>query len=698
MTTTDPIHLESATLSVILLDTGGMPQIASIGPSLPGFDPRASGAPVPHSGLDTVVPLGVIAEHATGYPGRPGIVGSRTDGTAWSPLFTTRSIEVSPTSSSFDLVDPVAQLELLLAFEVTEVLTISATLTNTGDGAYGVQRLAPSVPVPVHAAELLSFEGRWCREFQPRRSPFDGTIVVENRSGKTSHATMPALFAGEHAFTEQEGEVWGLQLSWSGNYELAAQQLPDGRRHLQAGELLAPGEVVLANGEHYRAPDVVVAWSASGLSGASQRFHQAVRRQSPSTVSRPVLLNTWEAVYFDHDLDKLRALADAAAAVGVERFVLDDGWFGGRRNDRAGLGDWWVSEAVWPNGLGPIIDHVRGQGMEFGLWVEPEMVNPDSDLYRTHPEWILATDGYEQPLGRHQFVLDLGREDVRDHLFDALRALLDEYDIAYFKWDMNRDVVQGSNRHGRPGTHDHVLGVYDVIDRLRAAFPGLEIESCASGGGRADLEVLRRTDRIWTSDCNDAIERQLIQRGFSMLFPPEVMGAHIGPERAHTTRRRQDLAFRAATALFGHLGIEWNLLDATDEQLAEVAAAIALHQRLRPLLHRGAVQRGEHPDVGALVHGVVSHDRSHAVFAYVQMQPTQSTTTAPMRLVGLDPAAQYGVSVIDDLGLPTEMSRRSPAWYPGPIDLSGAQLMQTGLQLPVIHSEQAIMVEFRRRS
>jgi alpha-galactosidase len=426
----------------------------------------------------------------------------------------------------------------------------------------------------------------------------------------------------------------------------------------------------------------------------SDAFHRYVREHSPSVGPRPVILNTWEAVYFDHQFPILRDLADVAADVGVERFVLDDGWFGGRRDDTAGLGDWWVSDAVWPTGLGPIVDHVRALGMEFGLWVEPEMVNPDSELYRTHPEWTLTTEGYEPVLGRNQLVLDVGRPEVRDFLFDALHALLDEYDIAYLKWDMNRDVVQGS-RNGRAGVHGHVLGVYELIDRMRMAHPTVEIESCASGGGRVDLGVLRRTDRVWASDCNDALERQLIQRGFGVLFPPEVMGAHIGPERAHTTRRRHDVGFRAATALFGHLGIEWNLLDADPEQRKQVAAAIELHKRLRPLLHHGRVVRVDHPDPAALVHGVVSGDATHAVFAYVQMTPGASTVPHPVRLSGLDPDLSYRVAVLDELGSAVEFGRTWPAWMSHEFAVTGAQLESTGLQPPVLHPESALLIELR---
>lgn len=672
-----------------------MPELASIGPLLDAYVPALAGQPVARAGLDEPVPLGIVPEVAGGFPGRPGLRGARPDGSAWAPRFSPVEVERPDEATvSFSLRDDLAELELLLNLHVDDVLTVSTALRNVGDTPYGLSRLAPSIPVPRHAQELQTFRGRWCREFQPDRSPFRATTLVENRTGRTSHAAMPVVFAGTAGFGEHVGEVWGVQLAWSGNYEIAAEELPDGRLHVQAGELLEPLEVELAPGETYSAPDVVVAWSPDGLTGASQAFHRHVRRHSPSSGPRPVILNTWEAVYFDHRLDTLQQLADVAASVGVERFVLDDGWFGGRRDDTAGLGDWWVSDAVWPSGLAPIVDHVTGLGMEFGLWVEPEMVNPDSDLYRKHPEWTLTTHGYTPVLGRNQLVLDLGREEVRNFLFEALHALLQEYDISYLKWDMNRDVVQGSRR-GRAGAHQHVLGVYAVMDRLRAEHTGLEIESCASGGGRADLGVLRRTDRVWTSDCNDAVERQLIQRGFSMMFPPEVMGAHIGPERAHTTLRRHDLGFRAATALFGHLGIEWNLLNADDEQRRVVAAAIALHQRLRPLLHHGRVVRVDHPDPAALVHGVVSESGDHAVFAYVQLSPSATTVPAPMRLRGLDPERRYLLTPVDDLAAVKDAGRARPAWFDGHWSgaVGGRQLVELGVQVPIMHPESVLLLE-----
>jgi alpha-galactosidase len=704
----DVVTLRRGATSVVLDLSSAMPAIAHLGVPVDGFDPQALALPVAHATLDAPAPIGLLTENGTGFLGRPGLVGSRPDGSAWAPVFTERGRpEIGADQARFLLGDAVAGLDLDLDLSITEAetLVIALTLRNVGSTPFSLVRLSASVPMPVHATELVSFTGRWCKEFQPRRHDFEALSVIENRRGRTSHDQLPAIFAGSVGFGEHHGDVWGVQLAWSGNYEIAAEKLSDGRRHVQAGELLSPGEVVLDPGSTYRTPDVVIAPSRAGITPASQRFHRHVRQHHPLTGPRKVILNTWEAVYFDHDLPTLQSLAEVAAEVGVERFVLDDGWFGGRRDDTKGLGDWWVSEEVWPDGLHPIADHVTGLGMEFGLWVEPEMVNPDSDLYREHPEWTLTTAGYTPVLGRNQLVLDCGRVDVRRYLFERIDALLDEYDIAYLKWDMNRDLVQGSSQAsaddpGRAGTHGHVLGLYELLDQIRARHPTVEIESCASGGGRVDLEILRRTDRVWTSDCNDALERQAIQRGFTMLFPPEVMGAHIGPHQAHTTHRVQDLGFRTATALFGSLGIEWNLLNAGEAELDRITRAIDLHKRLRPLLHGGDVVRVDHDDPSAMVHGVVSADQRHAVMAYVQLTPSITTVPLPMRFAGLDPTRVYRCTIVDDLGSMLEFGRARPPWmgagaagHDGTV-FSGAQLMVSGLQPPVLHPESVVLLEF----
>ena len=701
-------HLRRPGVSLIVDVSGGVPVVVHWGAPLPDdVSPSSVLAalerPIAHGELDAVAPISLVPEHGSGFAGRPGLLGRRSDGAAWAPRFAHVSVDASTDALRLVGVDAIAGLTIAseLTLDPSGTLLVAVELTNTATEAYELDGLTVSLPVPGQADELLTFTGRWTRELHPRRVAFDaGAVIAENRRGRTSHDHIPLLFAGTSGFAEQRGEVWGVHLAWSGNHGVLAECMADGRRYLQLGELLHPGELVLAPGESYRTPTLVAAYGADGLTSASQTLHRYVRARpghpGPDR-PRPVLLNTWEAVYFDHDVERLKAFADAAAGVGIERFVLDDGWFGGRRNDRAGLGDWWVSPDLYPNGLEPLISHVRGIGMEFGIWVEPEMVNPDSDLYRAHPDWALVTAGYEPVLGRQQLVLNLAHPDAFAHILAQLDALLRDHDIAYLKWDMNRDHVQGSGVDGRAGTHAQTLALYRLLDELGRRHPDVEIESCSSGGARIDLEILRRTVRVWTSDCNDALERQVIQRSLSMLLPPELTGAHIGPTHSHTTARVHSLAFRAATALFGHLGVEWNVLALSDDERAALASVIALHKRFRPLLHGGDVVRFDHPGDAAHAHGVYALDRSEAVVAFVQLRTAPSLTPSPLRLPGLDPSARYRVT---RLRLPGDSrvgpGRRQPSWMREGIVLTGAQLAAHGVQLPTLDPETAVLIHVAR--
>jgi alpha-galactosidase len=372
--------------------------------------------------------------------------------------------------------------------------------------------------------------------------------------------------------------------------------------------------------------------------------------------------------------------------------VLDDGWFSSRRDDTSGLGDWFVSSEAHPDGLVPLIDHVRSLGMEFGIWVEPEMVNPDSDLHRAHPEWALVTEGYEPVTARNQLVLDLARPDAYDHVAAQLHALLDGHDISFVKWDMNRDHVQGSGTTGAAGTHAQTRAVLRLIDELRAAHPAVEFESCASGGGRIDLDILRRCERVWASDCNDPIDRQRIQHGMSLLVPPEVMGAHIGPARAHTTGRVSSIAMRAATALFGHLGLELDLRALDERDLADVATAIDLHRRLRPLLHTGdAVRFDTEPPYVA--HGVYSPDRTHALVSWAVLDSPASLTPPMWCLPGLLADVTYSVRHVPLPGERWGTARSHPGWLTSGAALSGAALAAHGIRPPVLLPGTAVLVE-----
>src|SRR3954452_21221792 len=519
------VHLRTAGVSVVLDARGPqLPAVVHWGPALGDIDERAlaelalAATPQPIGfSVDAPVRVSMVPEQSAGWLGTPGLSGHR-DGRAWSPAFrvTGRRLQQRDAAEAFvtDAHDADAELDLTLELELHAggVLRTRATLTNAGADGYWLEHLTLFLPVPAETAELLDFTGHHLRERSPQRTAFThGLRVRENRTGRTGYDAAHVLCAGVAGFGNRGGRVWGVHTAFSGGARTIAERTFHGYSALGGGELLLPGEVCLARGESYTTPWLYGS-VGDGLDELAGRFHTYLRSRARHPSSpRPVVVNTWEAVYFDQNLDRLTELARAAAAVGAERFVLDDGWFGSRRDDTSGLGDWVVSPQVWPDGLGPLIDVVRGLGMDFGLWVEPEMVNPDSDLARAHPEWIMGPGGRLPGSARFQQVLDLANPEAYDHVLGRLDALLHENAISYLKWDHNRDLVEaGHPGTGRGGVHDQTMALYRLLDELRARHPEVEIESCSSGGGRVDLEVLQRTDRVWASDCIDAHERVAI--------------------------------------------------------------------------------------------------------------------------------------------------------------------------------------------
>jgi alpha-galactosidase len=386
-----------------------------------------------------------------------------------------------------------------------------------------------------------------------------------------------------------------------------------------------------------------------------QQMHGLVRASmdwpSGAMRPRPVHLNSWEACYFRHDEARILDLARAAAAIGAERFILDDGWFLGRNHDRAGLGDWVADPAKYPGGLKPLAQGVNALGMEFGLWVEPEMVNPDSDLYRTHPDWALHLSGAPQPTARNQLVLNLSLPQVEDYLFSSLDRLLSNVPIAYLKWDHNRDLAPA-------GGLAQVQGLYRLLARLRAAHPHVEIESCAGGGGRIDAGIAAFTHRFWTSDNLDAVSRATIQRGFQAFFPPELMGAHVGASPAHATGRRQTLGFRAGVALPGHFGVELDPAKLPAPELAELAGWIAFHTHWRHLLHGQTLVMGEGPD-GLLWQA--SGDDAEWLLLVTRIAPPQDRRPQPLALPFLVGAGPVHVRLLARAGTTPHRSFGEPA-------------------------------------
>ncbi|MDQ0642743.1 alpha-galactosidase [Microbacterium murale] len=646
------------------------------------------------SALDVPWPLTILPTERDGWSGRPGLAGT-SDGAPLLPGWRVVASEMD--EHGFTLRAEADGLVLNSGFRLdgAGVLRIDHRIENSGTSTVGLAALEATLPLAERATELLDFGGRWTRERTPqRRGIVMGSHARESRRGRTGHDAPLIAIAGTPGFGDRNGEVWGVHLAWSGDAVYRTDRLPEGRSVLGAGELLRPGEIVLAPGASFASPTAWFAWSDAGLDGISSRFHSSLRARAghPQT-DRPVVLNTWEAVYFAHDLGPLVALADAAADIGVERFVLDDGWFLGRRSDRAGLGDWLVDPAVWPDGLDAIVDHVRARGMGFGLWVEPEMVNLDSDLARAHPDWLLAPSGHRTRSWRNQYVLDVARPEVATWLLERLDALLSGYPIEYLKWDHNRDLLEAVHV-GSAGVDAQTRAVYALLDELRRRHPSVEIESCSSGGARVDLGILERTDRVWASDTNDPVERSRIQRWTELLLPPELIGSHVGPARAHTTDRVTDLRFRMATTLFASAGIETDITRFSAEERDQLSAWIVEYKRLRELMHTGELVHGETSDEGAVLTGVVSADRARALYRLTRESSGEWAVPPALRLPGLDQTATYRVRVLPALTAARFLDVEPVPWTAaGEVVLPGSLLSQVGVRTPLLAPASALVIE-----
>ncbi len=707
----DFVTLTAGNTSLVLdCAVGARPNILYWGPRLAKTDPallkRMTTRQHAPGGADAELSSSLLNETGSGLAGLSGFSAHR-GGTAWASLFAVTAIN-RPSESEVEVICEDAATKVrathFIGFDPdSNLLTSQTEIVNQGESPLSIDWCAAAtLPLDPRAIRVFGFTGRWSGEFHLEEiPPFKGSYVRENKGGRTSHDNFPGLVVGAQETAEQSGECFAFHLGWSGNNRVRVDRLSDGRAFVQLGEYFYPGEMSLVPGEVYRTPRLYAGFTSRGFSALSRKFHHHLRHcvmdGRINRKPRPVHYNTWEAVYFDHDEKTLFALADKAAEIGAERYILDDGWFGARRNDKAGLGDWQATESIYPNGLGPLVKHVTGLGMEFGLWFEPEMVNPDSDLYRAHPDWILHAEGVEQVPFRNQYVLDLTRPEVCDYLFEQIDSTLSQHDIRYIKWDMNRDIHHPGSR-GKPAIYKQTRALYALIERIRAAHPDVEIESCASGGARADYGILRRTDRIWTSDSNDALDRQRIQRGASHFFPLEIMGAHVGPETCHITGRRLSMDLRVATAFFGHMGMELNLLDENPTDMEVLKAGIALHKQHRNLLHTGDFHRLDTPaHVNAI--GVVAPDQSEALFSWCNLTGHRETLPGRMFFVGLDPKRTYRVNII----WPSPVrSRTSPSIVEAAkldgdgITVPGEALMHMGLQIPLMNPETCLI--FRLQS
>lgn len=727
------LALRASGASLVIDASGRVPRVLHWGADLGHLDEAAAealrataGPAVLNNSPDVPRTFSLWPTEFEGWAGTPAQEG-HASGSATTPRPRTAAVRYRHDGADadqggaieIDLVDEITALRstMTLALDRFGVLAVDVSLVRdaalSADGAglpYTLDALRVLLPVPERAVEILDFTGKWCRERAPQRGPvFFGSHVRRARRGKPGHDAPFLVVAGTEDLDFGHGEAWATHLAWSGDAEYVVERLTEGAGPFSAvlgvGEGVRPGEIELADGERYDAPTALFVWSGDGLDGLAGRLHRRLRaRPSHPRSPRPLTLNSWEAVYFDHDLDRLAALVERAGRVGVERVVLDDGWFHGRRDANAGLGDWFVDRTVWPDGLSPLVELVRSHGMQFGIWFEPEMVNLDSDLARAHPDWVL---GPRQALGataRDQYVLDLTRPDAYAHVLDRVSAIVDEYGVDYIKWDHNRDLsepVSGAAGIDRPAVHAQTLALYRMLDTLRERHPGLEIETCSGGGGRVDLGILDRTDRVWASDCNDPVERLQIERWTRMLVPPELIGSHLGAERSHTTSRRTDLSFRLIVALTSHAGIEWDLQEADEEELERIARWGAAYRELRGLIHTGRVVNADLADEATILSGIVADDGSRAICTWARLATSAPGQSGRVRFPGLDASARYTVRIRDDFGPTSRHQSSDPSWItaalaPEGVELPGSVLAVAGVPMPTLNPQQAMLFDLKR--
>lgn len=621
--------------------------------------------------LDRNPEISLCPEASRNFPGQTGLVGRTASGAPLCPDF--RFQEADKTDSTLNLVfgDDSCGLKLtfLLSLDDQTSLYKLKTVLESRDPITVDWLAAPALPTPASASRLLEFSGRWCSEFQIRESEFlPGARVRDNRTGRTDHAHFPALLAAAKGTSNSAGEVYAFHYGWSGGHKMVAEELADGRRQVQFGHATAS----YAKGTLFETATLYAGFSGEGLNGSAVSFQRHLRKSVAfSRPERPVHYNCWEAVYFHHKLDELKDIAARAADLGADRFVLDDGWFGRRDDDTTSLGDWWIDKRKYPDGLAPLIDHVKGLGLEFGLWFEPEMINEDSDLYRQHPDWVLGS--LTQIRGRQQLVLDMANSLVRDHLFERISDLLSANAISYIKWDHNRVLPQVAD--------EQTLGTYELIDRLREAFPHVEIESCSSGGGRIDFGILERTQRVWLSDSNDALERQRIQHDAALFLPACITGSHVGPRKCHTSGRILSMSFRAWTAAQRHMGFEMDPRELDADETATLKAVTGWWKSNRDWLMQADILRldSDDPSVVAELHREETGGRFVAFAAL--LQTSAQILPRPLRLSGLEPAARYRVDLANRSEI-SNLSRGSPALKSGPIEATGQYFMSHGISLP----------------
>ncbi len=653
---------------------------------------------VPALGLEGPDGSGVLALVFGGHrivPGKPGI-----------PGLPSTYVEAEDEADTVEvrLVDGRTGAEVTLAYTIFADLPAVARAVRIRNGGGAALRLtcamSASLDLPDADWDLLTLSGAWARERHLRTARLrPGRQSVGSLRGASSLEHNPFLALVRPTATEETGEAYGFSLVYSGNFLAEAEVDPFDTTRVRVGIHPDAFAWLLEPGDTFATPEAILVYSDRGLGALSEAYHRLYRdrlvRGTWRDRPRPILINNWEATYFDFDEAKLLDLATVARDLGIELFVLDDGWFGRRNSDDRSLGDWSADRRKLPNGIDGLARSVEALGLRFGLWIEPEMVSEESELFVAHPDWAIGVPGRSRTPSRQQLVLDLSRPEVVEHLFRAISAILDGARISYVKWDMNRSITEpygGALPPDRQGEffHRYILGVYELYDRLTRAFPEVLFESCASGGGRFDPGMLAYAPQTWTSDDTDAVERLAIQWGTSLVYPPSTMGAHVSAVPNHQTGRLAPLGTRAAVAAFGILGYELDAAALTAAERIEVADQVAFYKEHRELLQRGRFLRLRGPwdgDGNETAWMTVSDDARRAVIGLYRVLNRPNPGTGRLRLRGLDPDRSYRVTVRPATGDPVDRANTGIR--------GGDELMRVGLILEAERHEAAEWGDFR---
>lgn len=567
-------------------------------------------------------------------------------------------VEQKEEAESLDIIlyDEVLDLEVTLTYTIFRdypIITRSVHFKNQGNKEINLKRaLSMSIDFENKDFELLQLSGAWGRERDVLRRPLEqGITKIDSKRGGSSHQQNPFAALVEPDTDEYTGEAYGFSLVYSANFIAQAERNHYGKTRMSMGINPFNFNWLLESGQSFQTPEVVMNYSDQGLNKMSQNFHQLYRNRlvqgKHRDQERPVLINNWEGTYFDFNTDKILEMAAAASKVDLELFVLDDGWFGKRNDDTSSLGDWYVNEEKLPGGLEYLAEEINKLGLDFGLWFEPEMISPDSDLYREHPEWAIQVENRESTLSRQQLILDLSRRDVQDYIIERVSAILKKANISYVKWDMNRPMTEyGSleleSKRQRELNHRYILGLYRVLEEITSKFPDVLFESCAGGGGRFDPGMLYYMPQTWTSDDTDAVERLKIQYGTSMVYPASSMGAHVSAVPNHQVERSTSLKMRYDVASFGNLGYELDITELNEEEIEAVKSQVNNYKEVRSLVQFGDFYRLKSPfESNFIAWSYVSQDKEEVLAGFYQVLAAPNPKEEKVKLKGLDPDADY---------------------------------------------------------